>query len=344
MVKMLRIFASYLAGLGVIGIGIWRLLQPIDQRTLDDSAAMNGLMETGRSVTDDIARIVRPAMLRTHKLAVDPDLIQSLLDHNPARQTAVCNRAVVTSTEVDAIALFDAGGKIVAINTVYDSGEPISPNRIAKVLQGRFDEVGVIQRCLRSDLDSQILEFQTNCSITPALFDSTGLSIAYSEPVRDPKTGLKIGVISARLRFERLLDLISNRSIAGQKNSIQFVTDQGGYFSDEITSGRLVPPIPTPVLAAIVDPLVKGGAQRSISQYAENDIGLFRLQNFKTLEGGGIQVMLIASKNWIARDAQSIARLWGTSAIAAGSLLLVLGSLLDSNDRLRQNRSALRDR
>jgi len=333
------VFAA--VGILCIAAGVWRYRAPVDDLTVADSTAAVALDNIGRLLRADLARVVRPAMDRTQKIAADPQIAAAIRNGDRQQQTEACNAAIAGSTELDAVALFDHAGRILAINNIYSDGKPIASERIARILRMNFDHRDIVQKCVRNTADERVLEFQATCDITPALFDSTGLSVAYSVPVRDPATGQKIGIVSSRLRFERLTDLVRLRDIGGRSDSIEFVTDQGGYFSEEINGGRAAPPVAPSVLAGIVAPLAAGTADYCFTHSGNDYLLLFRLKDFVTLSGGGIQVMLLADESWLASEARQSRALASTGFIAAGLFGLLLAALIQGIASFRRERQSL---
>jgi len=319
--------ALAVAGLLAIGYGASRLLAQPDPAAASASAALPLLVDVGQALLRDIRRVVEPAVERTRKLAVSPEMIDALRSDDAARLTDVCNAAITGATEIDALAAFDRDGRIRALNTIYADGTRIEPGRVQRVLDRSFADREIIQSCARNGTLHAALEFQTGCDITPALFDSTGLSVAYSIPVFDPAGGERLGVLSTRLRFERLSTLIAARKIGKEAGAIQFVTDQGGYFSERINSGAAPPPVPPAVLARVVAPLVTGSSDQVMVRHGAAHLMLFRLQDFATLDGGGIQVMLRADDHWLAREAQ-LARIAEAGTAALIGVLLLLASAM----------------
>lgn len=299
LLSRVALYSVLCSALALFGVGVWSFTHPINQHDIDRSAAATTLMDMGRSVRADIARVVRPAMERTRKQAADPDIIDALRSGNAERQTRACNTAISASTEIDAFALFDHAGRIVAINTEYASGEPIPQERVDRIMRLSFDNRDIIQKCARNESNDAALEFQTTCDITPAFFDSSGLSVAYSVPVFDPDTGEKLGVASARLRFERVTDLIRSRTADDPNCVIEFVTDRGEYFSEEIASGRSAPPVRVDELSVIVASAAKAHDGYRFVRHADSFLSLFQLQDFVTLDGGGIHVLVVADERWL---------------------------------------------
>ena len=315
---------------GAIAYAVSRVSAPPDPTTATASIALTTLLDVGQALLRDIERVVQPAMERTRKLASSPAILRALQTGDSAAQTAACNAAVTGATEIDALALFDHEGRICAMNTVYADGKPIDRARVDRVLHKSFADRDIIQSCARNGAQRAALEFQTTCDITPALFDSTGLSVAYSTPVVDNVSGERIGVLSSRLRFERLSDLILARRVGGKPDSIQFVTDEGGYFSERINAGEVEPPAPPDVLASIVAPLVQGSSDQVLVRHGPMHLMVFRLLGFSTLEGGGIQVMLSADDAWLAREARQGRLLEAGSSALIGTLLLLVAATLRS--------------
>lgn len=268
-----------------------------------ETAATTSLHSLGMHFVHEIQRTVSPSIQRSRKLAANAEIIHALKSSDRKRLTELCNEAVCDSTEIDAVALFGANASILAINQVFADGKPIPKDRVDRILSMDFEERPIISRCVSNESTEEVLEFQTHCDITPSFFDSTGLAVAHSVPVLDPETKLKIGVVSTRLRFERISSLVEN----GSKNrcgTVYFVTDQGSYFNEAINSGSKPPPIDVADLKAIVAPIVLGHSDYSHVARKESALGIFRLNSFKTLEGGGIQVLVIANRDWVEREAK----------------------------------------
>ena len=128
------VWAIALLGMfGIVGALCWVSRTPETPSTAS-SGEVSTLLETGTTLETEITRTVRPAIERTEILAKDVQLVQLLSANDVAGQTAWLNRAVTTSTEVDALALFDSTGKITAINTQYADGKPISSARVGRIL------------------------------------------------------------------------------------------------------------------------------------------------------------------------------------------------------------------
>ncbi len=330
-VHPLKILACFFALAGTISL-VFGVIN-VSKHWLSDekleTAANVSLHSLGMHFVHEIQRTVSPAIKRTQKLAANQEIILALRSNNRKRLTELCNEAVCNSTEVDAVALFGPDSAIVAINQVYADGKPIPRNRVDRILKTNFTERPIISRCVSNDSTEEVLEFQTHCDITPAFFDSTGLAVAHSVPVFDPETQLKIGVVSTRLRFERISSLIESKA-ANQCGTVYFVTDQGGFFSEAINSGSNPPPIDSEDLKAIVAPIVLGHSDYSQVVRNKKSLGMFRLNSFQTLEGGGIQVLVIANRDWVEREAR-LARAMDVGFPVCISLLFFLSAGISWN-------------
>jgi signal transduction histidine kinase len=331
------IWAAGLLGIFAAVAGAWLGLTVPRVDSPNASAAMYTLLDTGSALEEEIGRIVRPAIQRTEILARDPALIQALASGDPAAQTALLNSKITTATEIDAIALFNSAGRITAINTCYANGQPIPSARVHRILGEDFSQLPIIQSCLRNSTTAPTLEFQTHCNITPALFDSTGLSVAYSVPVINPQNGAKLGVISSRLRFERLSSLIENRAIAGGSARAYFITDAGDYFSEAINSGREQPPVPVAELRDIAPPVLRDGAVQAVIHRGDKYLALFSLPGFQTIDGGGIHILIVADGHWLTQDPRQDRLVHAAGAGLIGTLLLIVAGLFHA--RLAAGRS-----
>lgn len=337
-----RVLAGVAAAVGVLlmlgGLGMW--LVPSAEIDPAESSQMGIVVDIGRSLRDDVGRLIAPAVSRVEKIAGDPRTLAGLANRTSAQQ--LCDYAIRDSTEIDAVALFDADGEILAINSIYANGAPIARERIDRVLHADYTSREIIQTCVRNDVQEAVLQFQTDCDITPALFDSTGLSVAYSVPIIDPKTGRRAGIVSCRLRFDRLTDLLRDRVIADRTGAAEFVTDAGGYFSEEINSGKRPPPVPSDVLAALVAPLVRGDTDFAVTRYRDEFLTVFRTTKLNTIRGGGLQVLLRVPRDWMFQQATWARSSLGIKTAGTGMLLLITAALLHTIARLqRTSRLAL---
>ena len=300
---------------------------------LSNTSAMSAIHVLGLNYIRQIERTVAPAIQRSRKIAANPETAHAILSGDQVSLTELCNREVCNSTEIDTVALFDAQGKILAINVVYADGSAISKARVNQVMGKSFAQRPVISRCLSNASDQEALEFQTHCDITPAFFDSIGLAVAHTVPIFDPSTQDKIGAISTRLRFERISSLVE-RNVGPSLGNIFLVTDNGEYFSESINSGKMAPPIEPTILKSFVAPMVAEKCLNSHIVLKDSVLELFRLSNFTTLGGGGIQIMVIGNLQQIERETR-LARLvtFGTP-LCVGLLLLLCAGIAWNNATL----------
>ncbi len=333
-----------LAGVGVtlLVIAAARLI-PISTgnfKQTNAGAAVEVLTDVTQALTQDIERLTVPAMQRGQKLAQSAALVDALRDNNAERITRLCNQAIQHATEIDAIAVFDAEGEIVAINTVYSDGNVIPDDRVARIMTRDYSERGIIMQCVKNSSRQEILEFQTGCDITPALFDSSGLSVAHSVPLYDA-AGVQVGVVSTRMRFDRLTSLIDGRSFAGGERSIWFVTDDGRYFDEALNAGG-DPPVPHDDLSVITQPLVRRSTECVTFDHGGATHMLHRVSDLSTMDKGGIQVMTRVPESWLTREARYTALAGVVTPGAGGVLFLLLAILNNIVMRMRGQRDLAR--
>ena len=171
----------------------------------------------------------------------------------------------------------------------------------------------------------EALEFQTRCDFTPALFGSSGLSVAYTVPLRRAGEGRPVGVISTRLRFERILDRVQARSFREQGNGIWFVADDGSYFDEAINGGDVAPPIEGRSLTELLARLDEGGAE-AISIEREDDVlHAFTVEGLSTIEGGGIHVVVRVTRAWLGAELERGERL--AKWVLAGAAVAVVSAV-----------------
>lgn len=317
-----------------MGLGARELIrfQSRSGRDYRDTAAMQSLRVIGRTLANDVERMVTPAISRGRKLAKSRQIIASLRDADHQRLMELCNEAILDATEIDAIAVFDKEGKVLAINSVHEDGSKISQESLDEVLGVDFTKRDIIAKCLGGQTQGELLEFQTSCDITPEFFDSTGLSVAHSIPVLD-SDGSQLGVLSTRLRFDRLSKVLATHQSADNQHSVHFISDTGQYFEEKLDRDS-IEPMSAETLLAIVTPLVRGNATEVVVERNGKMHALFRITDVSTMAGGGIQVMLTAPTGWVTREARlseilNVASLFALSAVLAafaGSLRLLQSS------------------
>ncbi len=314
-------------GLGLLGLAGARMVGVMNGRDqlIERGAARQMVVDMGTSLTQDIERATEPAIQRGRKIARDPSTARALAQGDHSELTAVCNNLIRESTEIDAIALFNAKGEIVAINTVYSDGTPVPQHRVDRVMGRDFGGRGIIMQCVNNSARQELLEYQTTCDITPAYFDSSGLSVAHSVPVYG-RDGVQAGVVSTRMRFDRISRLIEDRQPAGGQGGVWFITDAGGFF-DERYNSSASPPIPAEELLPMTSMLAGQGADQVSFERGGATYMLFRMTQMSTMEGGGIQGMVSVPEDWLKREAYA-ASLVGVGTPAAGGVLLLMMAAL----------------
>lgn len=322
-------------GMGLIGLSLVRLagvaLGP--DQVMERGAARQALLDSGRSLAQDIERTTRPAVQRGQIVARQPETVTALNRQDRAALTALCNRVITNATEVDAIAMFDAEGKILAINTVYNDGRPIPQNRVDRIMSRDFGGRDIIMKCVNNTAREELLEFQTGCDITPAFFDSSGLSVAHSVPVYD-KEGTQVGLVSTRMRFERISALAEDRKPAGVDGAVWFVTDAGGFFDEKYNSGQ-TPPIPSDELSVMTRMMTEHGSEQISFDRQGTTCMLFRMSEMTTMDGGGIQAVLSVPEDWLHREAFAASMVHIGSPATGGVLVLLVALLMRVLSQLR---------
>jgi PAS domain S-box-containing protein len=343
LIAWLAVWTLSLLGLFALAVGTSRALHYSDDDATNRSAAMFTLLDTGSDLQDDINRIIQPAIGRTNSLARSPQIIQALASGNKKAQTDLLNSEITSASEFDAIALFNSTGRITAINTIYNNGQTIAKDRVGRVLGTDFSHARIIQSCVRNNSTAPMLEFQTHCDITPAFFDSSGLAVAYSVPVINPEDGARLGVISCRLRFERLTTFTEERILAGGAAKAYFISDAGNYFAEAINSGREKPPVPLAELKEIAGSILGDAALKTVTDRAGEYLAIFSLQGVQTLSGGGIHILIVADRHWLMRGPRQDRLLRSAGAGLIGTLLLIVAGLVHKSVAARRNKRTIEE-
>ena len=288
--------------------------------TLNLSSINTDTQTATQSMLDHIAdknlavlkQAIQPAIERTHIIENSGELHQSLKSNKKYKLTEIMNKTVKNATEIDIVAVFNGQGKIQAINTIYHDQSPVPQDKIDKIMKVPFEKKArFIKECLNNENKNPALEFQTTCKLTSTYYDATGIAVAYSLPVIDKITNERIGVISTRMRFERIVKLLGNQKIALGKGQIYFITDNGGYFDEKINNKSQQPPIAQKKLAQIMDSANKNKEKKKYINIIQNgkdtQVGIYKLDDIKTLSNGGISLMYIADQKWINSGLQDAA-------------------------------------
>ncbi len=262
---------------------------------------------------------VLPATERTRIIARDPKVIETMRTCKQEEVTALANALVRESTEIDLVAIFDKTGALCSFNTESAEGRPFPEGGIAEVFSKSFDSRPIVQSCLRGNTSRPALEFQLHCDFTPALNNSVGLSVAYSMPVVDPADGSRLGVVSARLWFERLLEVLPRDS---KNMTVVFVSDTGEVFEESINPRGAPFRIPPETVRAMLQRLDTSGESRSLFLWRDLAVDLTLVPDEATIANGALYVLAYADNEWLTAQAREDRT---TLALAgAGVSLLIL--------------------
>lgn len=259
-----------------------------------------GYLDTvGRDVVGTVAQVVATLRTRTRRTAHEASLIDLIERDDRAGITNFASQTVLASDLVDVVAVFNAEGELLALNDVDWRGQKFPVETTQELLDLSFDEREIITGCVRNTADHEVLEFQTTCDFTPRLFGSSGLSIALTTPINDA-AGERIGAISTRLRFERLLERLHLDGFEEDGNKIWLVSDHGAYFNEDINRGTLAKPIASLELGEMIQAFDHSGRAALGFEKEGRVMSLYAVPGLETLEGGGVRVLLDASGEWVA--------------------------------------------
>ena len=331
-----RLFVALgLGGLGLMLVGgVVSLKAPTaEDRGHAGSVAYQMLLEQGRALTEGVARVTEPAITRGHRMASAPTLKAMLADGRDEALTDFCNREITRGTEIDAVVIFDADGTPIAMNTLYADGSAIPEDRLALIMERDYSTRDIITGCLNNASGTELLEFQMACDITPALFDSVGLSVAHSVPVYDD-TGTQLGVLSTRMRFERLAELLDTLGGSTAGLSAHFVSEDGRYF-DERMHRDAAWPIPPDTLAPMVQSLPSGATPHVVFEFDGRFHALFGMRGLSTVDGGGIYTIASLPASALWNEAKKSNLISGLRWAGFGVLLIALAVITSLWLRMR---------
>lgn len=335
---------AILAGIGAIAFGVMLLDSLFGDRNLDTNDGVLRRLELAESPEEEHVRamacvtrkrvfdIVHPAMKRTQLLASDPEVIEAMRTCDKESATELANRLVSFSTEVDVAAIFSANGTLCGFNSVDASGKPFPAGGIESLYAKSFLERPIVSSCLRQSVTQPALEFQLHCDFTPALHNSVGLSVAYSVPVDDPDTGLRLGVVSARLWFDRLLSILPTDS---RNFQAVFVSESGDVFEESVNPRGGPFPIPPEVVRNMRENLDSQGNTQQLFLWDGLAVDLALVADEATMQDGALYVLSYADAGWITQQAREDRTL---AALAGGGGALLVLSILSAAWLVKQRR------
>ncbi len=303
----------FLALVLAAGSLLWR--QGDEQR----GGPVGHMHDVAGELSSNIESMASRGLAKTQALAQDPRLAGVIAAGDRKGAEAFANELLRGSLELDIVAIFDAQGLLLAVNTLDHEGKPVPASGLNDIYGADFSQRGVVQGCLRETSDASRIEFQTKCDFTPAFFGSSGLSVAFSAPVADKAVGSRAGVVSTRLNFKRMTELMRENAFVRAGNSVYMVTDSGGFFDEDINSGRTPAPLSTDQVGATLRSDTSGSAGDIVVRRDGMVLMGRRVTATSAVDGGGINVLLRASEDWVEGERLRTRRL------AAGALM---GSLL----------------
>ena len=326
------------AGLVLIGVGVWTAPTSREDRVRREGVAGRVLFRSATELIEAADRSLEPMMAKTRRVASSDRVRQAIVAADPRQIVRLCDDLVRGETPIDAVAIFDRDGQILGVNHVYRDDRLVDGDAIERVMRADFSGREIIQGCLRPDAVTGLFELDTDCHVTRALFGSQGLSVAYSVPVTDDGTGERLGLITVRLRFDRLADLVRRHPVAGGQGYAALVSDDGR----RLDQGHHVPRTPehwnVEQVSALAGALADAGKTHITLESDAGFRGFFRWDALNTVHRGGVQVMVYAPSRWI--DEKTRSERWRHAAVpfVGGLLFIAIGFGVRLIDLMRQRR------
>jgi hypothetical protein len=297
---------SILLGAAMIGLIITLKNYDLNHLNVRESQILRELSSQALVLRNEIRQTAQLALEQTTSLSRAPRLVRAINEGGSEELQRIANEAVSGSSALDVVALFDRQGGILAMNTIDHQGVPIAEERISRIMRRDLSKREVVASCLTNKSDDPVVEFQTHCDFTPALFDSTGLSAAFSTPILDPD-GKKIGVVSSRLNFNRILKLVGQNNFKYAGSDFELVNDQGEYFSEEINAGKLAPPLAREIVEMLLADPGYPSEPPSFDRQGDLYVALMPLGMERTIRGGELHILMKvpADRVWTLRHALS---------------------------------------
>ena len=337
--------ASWMRRAGLAGAAVAAMLAATARA--DDAAlseadapqAAHRMRDGAVAARDAIDAIVRPAADRTAMIADMPGVAMALQRGDTHMLRRIANEELRRAGgSIDVVAMLDRDGRMFAISTVDASGAALPPERIDRLMSADISARGVVRGCVVGRHAEPVIEFQADCEFTRILWDSAGLSVAFSAPVRDRETGERLGIVTARARFDRIERALASQDTTGLE--VMLVAQDGRVLDESMQRGTRRAPLGSAELVALVAPLASGVSHATVGIDGALACA-YPLQGLRTVDGGSAHVVAVASRDLIAAES-SDARLATTAAVGAFVALSGLsGALLVQSRRQRRSRAAL---
>lgn len=299
-------------------------LSAVGHEAGSEGLARASLDGVGESVVESIRETTEALKYRSRHIARDDAIVALLETGDRDGLAAEARRAVVSSDLVDVVAFFGPDGSLLAFNDVDSRGEPFTAERLDALKQRRFGDRPVVMDCLECTDFVERLEFQQACDFTPALFDSVGLAVAFTVPIR--RDGRTIGAVSTRLRFERLLASIDAPGFFEGDGRIWFVGDQGSVFDEQVLRGERPAPAPASDLVELLHAVDWSQTPSLGFRRGGRQLSIYDVGGLGAMEGGGIRVILDVAESWV--DSLARADFDRRAALEAKTQLAVLAAVV----------------
>jgi signal transduction histidine kinase/ActR/RegA family two-component response regulator len=337
--------ASWIHRAGLAGAALAAMLAATaraDDRALSEAdapRAAHRMRDGALAARDTVDAIVRPAADRTAMIADMPGVAMALQRGDTHMLRRIANEELRRAGgSIDVVAMLDRDGRMFAISTVDASGAALPPERIDRLMSADISARGVVRGCVVGRHAEPVIEFQADCEFTRILWDSAGLSVAFSAPVRDRETGERLGIVTARARFDRIERALASQDATGLE--VMLVAQDGRVLDESMQRGTRRAPLGSAELVALVAPLASGVSHATVGIDGALACA-YPLQGLRTVDGGSAHVVAVASRDLIAAES-SDARLATTAAVGAFVALSGLsGALLVQSRRQRRSRAAL---
>jgi signal transduction histidine kinase/DNA-binding NarL/FixJ family response regulator len=284
-----------------------------------------------------VVGIVRPAADRAALIADMPGIAMALERGDRPMLRRIVNEELRRGAgSVDAIVVLGRDGRTLAITTIDASGAALPPERIDRAMGIDLAPAGADAA---AGLHAEpVVEFSAGCELSRVLWDSSGACVAVSAPVRDRRSGERLGTVTARTRSERVEHALRMHGADGL--AMLLVAHDGSVLVGASGHGSVADFLGQPELAALVAPLASGVAHSTVGVDGALACA-YPLEGLGAAGAGRAHVVGIASRELIASES-SDARLATTAA--AGAFVALSGlscALLLQSRRQRRSSAAL---
>lgn len=259
------------------------------------------LDEIGWSVVAGVESLSREVVGHARRTAADPRLAQMIAQGDSRGVSGFASRIISSSTMVEELCVFNLQGELVGFDDDEDQGGVFDGPRLRAMVADSKGDRDVLRSVLSPPHGRDALQFLAGEPSTSRVGGSTGTAIVYTTPVRDTDSKV-VGALKVRVGLQRLLNRIDAPGFLHSGGQVWFVGDDGRAIDIQSRDEQMSPPVPAEQLARLVGAIDWGQTPSFRYSRGGEILSLYSIPRVKTVEHGGLHVLLSAPQEWLEQE------------------------------------------